>query len=357
MNHVATINKIALCTDIHFGAKSNSEYHNQDCVNYIKWFCDNVRKDPTIDAIGFLGDWNENRSALNISTLNYSYTGAKMLDDLNMPVFFVVGNHDLYHRHTRKIHSIVPFNEFNNFVIIDQPTVINNSAGDDMLFCPYMFHAEYKDLLQYMNIPVWLGHFEFKGFEVTGNGMKMPTGPDREDFLEPKFILSGHFHKRQAYDGCNIVYIGNTFPTNFGDAGDNNRGMAYYNVNNDELTFDDWLECPKYTKTKLSDLLDNKITLHVDSRVKCIVDIPITFEESTHVREMFVSRYKLREFTLEESYEIKEVLSETDAHIDWGINELACVDDLVLQMLGGIDSKHINNETLVEIYQELKTQI
>ena len=30
--------KAAVCTDIHFGLKSNSQTHNDDCLNFIKWF-------------------------------------------------------------------------------------------------------------------------------------------------------------------------------------------------------------------------------------------------------------------------------------------------------------------------------
>jgi len=349
------IRKIALFSDIHFGRKANSVQHNQDCLNFIVWFCEQVRAAGDIDAIGFLGDWNENRSALNIQTLNFSYEGAKLLNSLGIPVFFIVGNHDLYHRHTRDVHSIVPFNEFSNFVVIDEPIVVTNPNGN-ALFCPYLFHEEYTELAKYMDLPVWMGHFEFKGFEVTGYGMKMPTGPDPEDFKGPEFILSGHFHKRQARPNSNVVYIGNAFPADFGDAGDNDRGMAIYDFVNKDLNFIDWEDCPKYTKTKLSVLLDGSIKLEPNSRVKCIVDIPVTFEESTFLRQKFTEDFNLREFSLEESLDIKEALSDTEVDVDWDDTKLASVDELVQEMLKGIESDHISNQTLITIYSALKTK-
>jgi predicted MPP superfamily phosphohydrolase len=162
-----TLKKGAFFTDIHFGKKANSNLHNEDCRRFINWFCEQVRKDPDIDYVGFLGDWNENRSALNVATLNHSYQGAKMLDHLGLPIFFVIGNHDLYHRHTRDIHSVVPFNEFRNFTIIEEPTIIDKIEGR-ALFCPFLFHEEYPQLTKYLNIPFWAGHFEFKGYVVTG---------------------------------------------------------------------------------------------------------------------------------------------------------------------------------------------
>lgn len=345
------LRKSAIFSDIHFGKKANSETHNQDCLNFIQWFCNQVQADPEIDHIMFLGDWNENRSALNISTLNYSYRGAKMLDGLGLPVFFVVGNHDLYHRHTREIHSVIPFNEFKNFVLIEEPTVIE-FIGNGVLMCPYMFHEEYPSLKKFLDIPFWAGHFEFRGFEVTGYGMVMPTGPDPKDYVGPKYIISGHFHKRQANE--NVVYIGNTFPMDFGDAGDTGRGMMVYDHSKDEMLFHDWEDCPKYIKTTLTDILDGTATLYPDSRVKCVVDVPISFEESTALRQSFAEKFHLREFTLEESQGIKQALSETEMNIDWEDSRLASVDELVEQMLREINSDHINNQSLIDIYKELK---
>jgi len=217
-----------------------------------------------------------------------------------------------------------------------------------------LFHEEYPSLAQYLDIPYWAGHFEFKGFEVTGYGMKMPTGPDAADFDGPDFIVSGHFHKRQANE--NVIYIGNTFPMDFGDADSNERGMMVFDHRTNDMTFIDWLECPKYTKTRLSDLLDKTVTLHPNSRVKCIVDIPVSFEESTFLRQKFTEDFNLREFGMEESLEIKEVLSGTEVDVDWDEHKLAGVDELVQEMLKGIESDHIKNQTLVEIYAGLVPQ-
>lgn len=340
----------AYCTDIHFGKKANSQLHNDDCLQYLDWFCRRAQEENA-DYIAFLGDWNENRSALNIATLDYSYRGAKKLNDLGLPVYFCIGNHDLYHRHTRELYSVVPFKEFTNFHIIDAPVVVPEIA-DSILFSPYMFHDEYPGLAQYLKLPFWAGHFEFKGFQVTGYNIIMPTGPDPQDFAGPKHIASGHFHKRQA--NLNIVYMGNTFPMDFGDAGDNERGMMVYDHTTEKMTFDNWEECPKYIKTKLTDILDNTAPLQPNARVKCAVDVPISFEESTYLRQNWIEQYKLREFTMEESKEIAAALTGTQASIDPNNIKLDSVDDLVLQMLTDIDSEHIDNNILIEQYQRIR---
>jgi DNA repair exonuclease SbcCD nuclease subunit len=320
------LTKTASFTDIHWGARGNSEQHNIDCMNYIDWFCYQVKQDKTIDSIVFMGDWFENRSALNISTMNYSYLGAKKINDLGLPVFFIVGNHDLYQRNSRDVFSTIHFHEFSNFTIITEPTVIEN-LGDGNLLCPFLFHNEYPTLTEFLNLKTWWGHFEFQGFKVTGTGMKMPTGPDAKDFTGPKHIFSGHFHARQQ--DKNIIYIGNTFPTNFSDAGDNERGMMVYDHIKHKPVFHDWDECPKFIKTSLSAILDGTITMHNGARVKCVVDVPITFEESMNIRQQFIDAYNLREFVLEESGEIAETLTNEEEELeDIPDVDLKSVDEL-----------------------------
>lgn len=342
-------------TDIHFGKKANSEQHNQDCLNFIDWFCDQVKKDGNIDYVAFLGDWNENRSALNISTLNYSYRGAKKLNELGLPVYFVVGNHDLYQRNTRDIHSNVHFQEFKNFTVIEQPTIVREILNE-ALFVPYMFHDEYPSLLKYLNMPFWAGHFEFKGFEVTGYGMVLPVGPDPTDFKGPKHIVSGHFHKRQAND--NIIYMGNVFPMDFGDADDFARGMMIYDHLKQEPSWIDWKDCPKYIKTTLSSILEGKCELFREARVKVLVDLPISFEESNYLRKHYIEKMNLREFVLEESPEITAAITDTEIKsVDMSkYDKLSTVDELVRQMLSDIENDHIDNKKLIQIYTSLSEE-
>ena len=139
--------KSAIFTDIHFGRKNNGLQHNEDCTNFIDWFCTQVVANKC-DHVLFLGDWYENRSSLNISTLAYSHAAAKKLNELNIPIFFCIGNHDLYQRHTRDIYSTVTFSEFTNFNLIDKPTTVS-CIGDGALIVPFLFHDEYDGLKNY----------------------------------------------------------------------------------------------------------------------------------------------------------------------------------------------------------------
>lgn len=339
----------AYCTDIHFGKRGNSEQHNQDCLDYLTWFCKQA-KQAKVDYVAVLGDWNENRTAINLDTLKYSYTGAKMLNQLDVPVYFCVGNHDCLHRNSREVHSIIPFNEFSNFVVIDEPTVIHK-IQNTALFCPYLFHDEYPFLVEYSEVPFWAGHFEFKGFKVTSTGMVMPNGPDPDLFVGPKHIISGHFHKRQIKN--NIVYMGNTFPMDFSDAGDNERGMMIYDHSKQKYSFIDWKECPKFLKVSLSSLLDKTVKLPQQSRVICVADVDLTYEESVKIRQKYLTDCNLREFSLQETALQDIAITDTEVDIDTSEMQLETIDQLVIQMLNSVELDDIDNDTLVQIWEQL----
>lgn len=341
--------KLALFTDIHWGCKNNSVLHNEDCMDYIKWLKSHVLTEQC-DAIVFMGDWFENRNAINVQTLNMSLAGLKLLDDLGLPIYFVIGNHDLYHRGNRKQFSTKIFDEFKNVVLVNELVHDN-----DMLFFPYLFNSEYPTAaatIEKLKPKYVFGHFEFRNFIVTGTDRRIEHGPDHTQFSGPMYIFSGHFHKRQVTD--NVVYIGNVFPTNYGDAWDDARGLCILDTATDDVSFIDWGDCPKYRKVKLSDILnDATLVFPPKCRVRCLIDIDISYSDAQALKEEFTKTLGLREFSLEENLqEKKDALAGDDSIEDFDIGSL---NDAVIKMLqtGLTDTTTISAERLVEIYSEL----
>lgn len=341
--------KLALFTDIHWGAKGNSIQHNQDCSDYIDWFIDVVRQ-RQCDGIVFMGDWFENRNAINVQTLNYSFRGLKKLDELQLPIYFCVGNHDLYHRSNRKEYSTHHFEQFTNVKLVNEALV-----DGDMMFFPFLFEAEYPAAaaaITRAGAKYVFGHFEFRDFVVTGSDRKMDHGPDHKQFSSPSYIFSGHFHKRQIND--NVIYIGNTFPTNYSDAWDDARGCAVVDTVSEDIAFYDWADCPKYRKIRLSDMLaDGSTTFPEKCRVRCIIDTEIAYSEAQSIKEEMIRSMNLREFSLEENLVGKKELLEGDAEqLEF---ELVNLNDAVITMLSTKvpATGNIDPTRLVNIYEQL----
>jgi DNA repair exonuclease SbcCD nuclease subunit len=338
-----------LLTDIHFGKKSNSSIHNQDCLDYLTWFCKQFKNDKSEGKyIAFLGDWHESRTSIDVSTLDYSYKGAKMLNDIGVPVYFIVGNHDLGTRDSRTLYSTIPFNEFSNFILVnDKPIVVDEIYGKSM-FCPFLMQDEYDMLNDYSDIPVWFGHFEFNGFVLTGLTHKMEHGSDQNNFKSPNHILSGHYHRRQSIG--NKHYIGNTFPMDFGDANLHERGLAIYDHVNSNLSYIDWLDCPKYIKCKLSDLLDDKVDLLDNSYVKVDVDIVVSYEEIKIIQDEYNKKYNLRTLHLDENLKyIDGSMEELDESFEI---ENKSTNELILGMLEEVDGNKFDTTLLIKLYKE-----
>lgn len=341
------LKKVAMFTDIHFGKKGNSIQHNQDCVDFITWFCGKVKKDPEITHIVFMGDWFENRNAVNVLTLNYAHEALKILNSLNLPIYIIIGNHDLYHRENRKVFSTKVFDEFENVVIVSEPVVLE----EKILLSPYLFKSEYPTLAKFNTLPYWMGHFEFRNFVVTGSDRMMEHGPEHKMFDGPIYIFSGHFHKRQSRD--NVVYIGNCFPMDYGDAWDDARGMAILDTETTDVELIDWEDCPKYRKVLLSDILFKDFQFPSKCRVRCIIDTEIGYSDAQTLREELTKSLGLREFKLEEDpYEKKDAIAGEDSSEEF---DLSSLNDAVIKMLKSGVSKTttIDPDCLIEIYQRL----
>lgn len=345
---MSSIRKLLLFTDLHWGARNNSAQHLDDCLEYVDWLIEQVKEEKP-SHIAFLGDWFENRNAINVRTLNASHEGARRIDALGIPVFFIVGNHDLYHRSSRRIFSTNPFSDLKNFHLISEPTELNK----DWFAAPFLFRDEYPNLVQDINSHKYvLGHFEFRNFVVTGADRVMDHGPDASNFNGPKYIFSGHFHKRQH--NKNIIYIGNTFPTNYGDAGDRARGCAVFDVENDDVYFHDWDDAPLFFKTSLTRVLNGEMDWPAKSRVRCTLDADIGYSDVQLLRHEMMEAFSLREFSVEEDVKLRKGLLSEGLEIDGDI-DLGSLDNTVRRLIneGVSPSPTIDPNVLVELYEEL----
>lgn len=346
--------KAAIFTDIHMGRKNSSEVHNSDCFEYIKWFVEQTKKHEA-DHVVFMGDWFDFREAINGRTLDWSHKAMTYLRDnlIDIPIFFIIGNHDLVYKYNRNIFNTQIFEPFTNLIIVDDNLSVN-IGGKQCLFCPYLFEDEYPDQIESVNAhDIVFGHFEFKGFVVTGETKTLDHGPDHGDFKRPDRIFTGHFHKRQ--NKGNVHYIGNTFPMDYADANDPERGMAIYEYENDELTYIDWEDAPLYIYCNFSDLIKKpKKILRKNASVRCLVDDKeFGFEDIMEIKKLLMEKYSLRELKMDEpieEYTISEGVEQEDL-------EGESLSQIVETLLGRITSDDIKPDRLKKMYRKLDDKV
>ena len=332
--------KAVVFTDIHFGLKSNSQTHNDDCLSFVKW-ATKLAKENNCETAMFLGDWHNHRASINIVTLNYSLRALEHLNDNFNRVFFIPGNHDLYYRDKRDIQSVEWAKHLPNVVIC------NDWLHDgDVIVAPWLVGEDYKRIPK-LSAKYMFGHFELPHFKMNAM-VEMPDHGEikREDFGGIGHVFSGHFHKRQTYK--NITYIGNCFPHNFADNHDDERGAMIIEWGK-EPEYHAWPDQPRYRVLRLSDVINNAPeVLAKNMHVRVELDIDISYEEANFIKETFIKDYHLREMAL-----IPNKSAAIDVDMAPGEVRFESVDQIVTDQLTNIESEFYDSKLLLKIYQEL----
>jgi hypothetical protein len=332
--------KVAVCTDIHFGLKSNSLVHNQDCSDFIDWFIATARQNGCETGM-FLGDWSHQRAAINMQTLQYSLRSLEKLSRAFDRFYFIPGNHDLYYRDKRDIYSTEWARHIPNIQIV------NDWFEDgDVVIAPWLVGDDHKRIPK-MTAKYMFGHFELPHFKMNA----MVEMPDHGEVKVESFggfdrVFSGHFHLRQQKK--NIHYIGNCFPHNYADAGDSDRGMMILEWGQ-EPVFHSWPGQPLYKVLKLSQVIDSAPALLAPNmHVRVELDIDISYEEANFIKDTFVKDYSLREMAL---IPVKNTAVDTD--MAPGEVKFESVDQIVTDQLTNIESEFYDPKLLLKIYQNL----
>ena len=332
--------KVACMTDLHIGLKSNSATHNQDCEEFIDWFIEESKKAECETCI-FMGDWHHNRNSINLFSLDVSIRCLEKLGAAFEQFFWFPGNHDLFYKDKRDIHSSAFGRHIPGVTVVESVTTI-----DDVTLVPWLVGDEWKNISK-VKSKYMFGHFELPLFYMNAM-VQMPDHGELQasHFTHQDYVFSGHFHKRQQRD--KIVYMGNAFPHNFADAGDDKRGMMTLEWGG-EPQFIDWPDCPKYRTVKLSDLIDNAATIMKSKmHIKVNLDIDISYEEANFIKETFIKDYDIREISL-----IQDKTNMEGTIDDNPDAQFESVDQIVTEQLVNIDSGNFDVATLLEIYKNL----
>ena len=333
--------KVACFTDIHFGLRNNSRQHNTDCEEFVLWFIKEAKKAKCETCI-FLGDWHHHRASINVSTMNYTMSNLEFLSKAFTNVFVIMGNHDLFYRDKREINSVAFGSLYDNIHIVN-----SIFTEGDVSIIPWLVQDEWKEMPGIKSRYIF-GHFELGGFQMN-QLIAMPDtgGLQKTHFKNQEYVFSGHFHSRQQQK--NVIYMGNTFPHNYSDTWQDDRGMMILEWGEKPI-YKAWPNAPSFKTLNLSTLVDDpEKYLKPKTYIRVTLDIDISYEEATHIKQVFTEKYNLREIVLMPQ-------REDEYADDWSAGDGAVfesVDQIVLNELTAIKSTHISNQKLIDIYTQL----
>lgn len=326
-------------TDLHFGNKNNSVKHNNDLLEFAEWIVDS-KEFKKITELRVLGDVFHHRDKLDVDTINKSMEFFEFLSK-RFNISMVIGNHDMYYRDRRDVHSLKIFTPYAE--VIDYQKVI----GDELLTSWLITEEEYADLVARTKkdkIKRVSGHFEFSTFAMNDHYV-MEHGQTHRELQHVDHVFTGHYHKRQEKD--NVVYVGTPMPFDFNDSNDTKRGLM--------VTDDDGYKFHDYNKVKVisvpyKEFIQSTYGSTSDTTIRVVIDESIDEKVMDQIKEkMEVNNF--RDSRIQYKFNKNEQLK-SDVDIEVSDEEVQDIDALVVKMIGEMDEGEYNNQILSKIYKD-----
>ena len=216
----------------------------------------------------------------------------------------------------------------------------------DVVVAPWLVGDDHKRLAK-MSGKYLFGHFELPGYLMNAM-VEMPDHGSvrREDLTGFEHVYTGHFHKRQTKN--NVTYIGNCFPHNFADAGDDERGVMIMEWGK-QPEYHAWPDQPTYRVLSLAHLIDHAASiLRPKMHVRVELDIDISYEEANYIKETFIRDYQLREMALIPNKNLSHTQDLAPGEI-----RFESVDQIITDQILNIQSDVYDSKLLLHIYQTL----
>lgn len=253
---IIDIDSAFLISDIHFGVRSDSVEWLENIRDYfVNFFIPLIEtKKGKKSGVFVLGDVFDNRETINIEIFNVVIEVFAKIAKI-MPVWIIVGNHDMYKKTDNQINSLQILSNIPNIIIIDENCILTiKDTKTKCLMMPFTTNDNEASLiLSESNSDFAFLHSNLAGLKYD-NGRNIITGVQTKAYKGAR-IFSGHIHKRQ--ESGKITYIGSPYHTKRSDIG-NQKGIYKLDFANDKQIFYENTYSPIFQKFDIKDLLERK---------------------------------------------------------------------------------------------------
>ena len=279
--------RIALITDLHFGARADSLVFADHFVKFFnKQFFPYLKK-HNIKTLIHLGDLVDRRKYINVRILNMMREQfIDPLNELGINVHTLLGNHDIFYKNTSEINSIQEIvGGYENWTVHSDPTVVNFD-GISIAMLPWINKTnEDKSLefLQKTRAQILMGHLELEGFEYF-KGIQFVGGMEQRRFRKFDIVCSGHFHHK--HDDGHIFYLGSPYEMTFADYNDP-KGFHIFDTETRKLEF---IENPKqiFHKIYYNDKEHDYSSVDVSKYSGCYVKVVVVKKKSPYMFDKLI---------------------------------------------------------------------
>lgn len=345
--------KIALVTDLHIGARSDSDhvYKNMKTF-YDKVFFPNLIG-RNIKTIINLGDTYDRRKFTNSLILDQSRKD--IFSKFNeYDCYFIVGNHDSYYSSTIDVTAVRNhLIDYTNIKIVDKPSTMK-IEGLNICMIPWITKAnEDATVKEIANTKagICMGHLELTGFEYFKNSI-CKHGYSPKIFSE-RFIktFSGHFHKRSITD--TISYLGSPYQTTWQEV-EEDKGFHIFDTETFELEF---IENPYrlFHMVSYPDIPENiegsyikVIVKDLDQRTN---DFDIYWNQLTEMKPADLSKKITERVTYNDTVEVTDVENPELEMSNLNLDNLT-ISKNYIDKLENYDRKEDLKDLIQEIYME-----
>jgi DNA repair exonuclease SbcCD nuclease subunit len=257
-------------------------------LKFLNWLNEAITQHKP-DLYVCLGDDLDTHSVIRSEILTELRRHFDYVLSLDIPIVYVVGNHDCYKPNDIKYHALQSMIGLHpNLYIVDSPQDLFG-----MTFVPYIHDA--NDFPK-KTLPICVAHQTFKGADFGSISAKEGVDPDSIEQCE--LAISGHIHKTQRLDSGRVpvFYPGSPFSQS---ASDIDQVKGVYIFDTDTYNFK-LIECPlpKWKRISVEIHTDSDIDEFIERHLEPIVGsknhyvLELTGSKSTIIRLMSMPLYK-----------------------------------------------------------------
>lgn len=229
--------KVALVTDLHFGARNDSKrVHDHFEKFYREVFFPELGK-RQIDTVIDLGDTFDRRKFISFTSLKRAREMFfQPLHDAGINLHVIVGNHDSVYKNTLEVNSIdLLLEEYRNITTYVNPTVIE-LGGCEIMLVPWICDVNQEEtflMADKTSAQVLFGHLELSGYEMYKGGF-IDHGWSDQWLKKFDLVCSGHYHHKSTRG--NINYLGCPYEMTWSDY-DDPKGFHIFDTETRTLEF------------------------------------------------------------------------------------------------------------------------